>query len=159
MAYTTELRIDPAAIREFVHQHVERIRDADMETLANGFRVKFGRPMLANEAVIVREAYAEADALRQERLDAEFAEAEARKPKGFDRVLASTWGQQTAVGTILLVVAMYWLLGVETASQIMFYVLGVTQGMGLVPLCLVGWALMAAVVQGLRRVFNYRELR
>lgn len=157
MRFTTELRIDRDAIHEFVHSHVRRNRDATLDSVNNGFRVKFGRTMLPHEAALVRDAYEEADTERQNRLDAEWAEAEARKPKGFNKVLASGWRSQTAVGTITLLAALYWILGIEMWGQVLFYGVGVTQGAGLVPVCLIGWGLAGAVVWLLRKAFRYND--
>lgn len=155
MSYTSDFKLDPDTIRAFVRDHMARNQDTNPTYMANGFRVKFGRPMSAAEAPIANAIYAELDLERQARWAAEAQEAEARRPKGFHKILASGWKSQAAVGTIVSVSLLYALAGVELASQIMFYIVGVTQGFGAFFVVGVGWALAASVVGLLRKVFRY----
>ena len=155
MSYSTELKIDPDAIRTFVRAHMDRYKETNPIYLASGFRVRFGRPMLSNEAAIVNQIYAELDRERAARRAAEEAEREARRPKGFQKVLASGWKSQSLVGTIVWVAALYYFAGLELAMQVMFYIVGFTQGAGLFLVFAVGWLLAAAVVWVLRKIFRY----
>ena len=68
-----------------------RYTDTNESYLASGFRVKFGRPMLANEAAIANEIYAELDRERGAKQAAEEADWNARKPKGFQKVPRRAW--------------------------------------------------------------------
>jgi hypothetical protein len=155
MTYTTELKIDPETIRAFVREHFARNKDTNLGYVTSGFRVKFGRPMMSNESAIVNELYAELDRERTARRLAEEAEREARKPKGFQRVLASGWRSQALVGTVTWVAALYYFAGLDLAMQIMFYLVGFTQGMGFFVVVAFGWLLAAGVVWGLRKIFHY----
>lgn len=145
----------PEQIRAFVHEHVRRNPKSDERYVVSGFRVKFGRPPLASEVSILREAYEDADVERQERFAAERAAEEARKPKGLYRLLAWGWQVKTTVGTALIVGGMYYFLGLEQTGQVLFYIVGVTQGTGLAPLVGVGWIVGHLIVGGLQKLTGY----
>ena len=142
-------------IGAFVEHHMQRNPQSDETYVQNGFRVRFGRRATAAETAALHRAYVVADQARTARLAAEAAAAEARKPKGFDKVLAMNWQMQSAVGTTLFVAGLYAALGIEQASYAMFWIVGVTQGLGLFPLAALGWAIGNVLVRALRAAFRY----
>jgi hypothetical protein len=102
------IRLSPEEIRAYIHTHFERNPNCDFEHVATGWRVKFGRPMDSREAVLAREIYEEEDELREQLREAEWAAAEARRPKGpINRFLAMRWQGQMILGLLVFLVAIY----------------------------------------------------
>jgi hypothetical protein len=95
-------------IREFVKDHFQRISNCTIDTVVNGWRVRHGRVLTAQELAWARAAYQQEDVARNARLAAERAAAEARKPRGpVNRFLAMGWKGQMLLGTIVFLVGLY----------------------------------------------------
>ncbi|MSQ23781.1 MAG: hypothetical protein EXR58_04395 [Chloroflexi bacterium] len=149
-----DTNLSPEALRAFVQSHLVRNPSSDETHLINGWRVKFGRPIYSAEAAALHAVYVEEDAERQKRQAAELATAEARKPKGLARLGTMGWQTETFVGTVLIVGGSYGILGVEQASYIMFVIVGITQGVGLIPLLGLGFFFGRGITLALRALLR-----
>lgn len=101
-------RVSDEEIRAFIAQHFVRNPNCNWDHVFAGFRVKFGRPMDSAETALARAAFDEEEIARDERLDAAWAAAEARKPKGpINKFLAMRWPSQMMMGLAIFLVALY----------------------------------------------------
>ena len=142
-------------IRAFVREHVFRNPKSDEAYVSAGFRVKFGRAPASSEGAILKEAYADEDVERTARLAAERAAEDAKKPHGFYRFLGWSWQVKALLGSVVMVVVMLRVLGTEQTGQILFYIVGVSQGAGLVPLVGAGWLIGHVIIRALQIVTRY----
>lgn len=101
-------RVDEQELRPFIAEHFRRNPNCDWDHVASGFRVKYGRPMDSRETALAREAFEEEEVARDERLEAEWEAAQARKPKGpINKFLAMRWQGQMLLGLAVFLIALY----------------------------------------------------
>lgn len=176
-------RLSTQEIESFVEEHFRRNPNCDYEHITSGWRVKFGRPMDSREAAAVREIFELQETLREERMEAERAAAEARKPKGpINKFLAMRWQGQMLFGLVVFLVALYGPAmvfytptqqdltarmgappasvsifdnpGFERASSFLFWVVLVTGGVGGIVILFISWGIGYAVIRALRALLH-----